>query len=286
MRIFCLTSFLCLILMPSVAFSQGHGNYCDQADSTASTVKCLKDHLTDAQERLNLVYKNLEQDMNGEQRSELKELQNTWLVYRDSECMWEAQRSDVVTLKNINELSCMARVTDDRADLLSVTLTGVNNPSGQREFGSFPRWMNVVSKENKDVFWNYGDRQRLELNCDTQDEYVMWGIKTDSNVDKAHSIYKKTLIIAIADNPPIGRPEITKFSFLISDVKGPENICNDQISVATLEEAHPDVQNIKTCTKQLKVSAIGCADKTISWSGKEFTLDNTRVTDMKTAGKK
>lgn len=285
MRILPFASFIYLIsllMTSSPALSQGHGNYCDQADSTASTVKCLKGHLNDAQERLNLVYKKLEHDMDSDQRAELKSLQNTWLTYRDTECIWEAQRSNIVALKHINELSCMARVTDDRADLLSVTLTGMNNPAGQREFGSFPRWMNVISKENKDIFWNYGARQRLELTCDKQDEYVMWGIKTDSHKKKTDSDYQETLTIAIAENPPIGRPQITKFNFLVSHEEGSDNICSNKIAVSILEK---DLDS-DLCKKQLKISAIGCEDKMISWAGKEFVLDNPQVTDMKTVGNK
>ncbi len=274
--------FLFSIVTLNHAHAQGHGTYCDQADSTASTVKCLKKHLETAQKRLNLVYKKLEKDMTSEQMNELKDLQKTWLTYRDNECMWETQRSEVLSMKQVNELSCMARVTDDRADLLTVTLSGVHNDSGLREFGSFPRWMNVVAKDIKDAYWDYGTRQSMDLNCDDEEEFVMIGNKTnkiktnDKGEEATRAIYNKEIVLAIVENPPIGRPKLTKFSFPVNEANDDNrNICHDNVSIKLIEQEskEPAKEAETTCSKTLKISAPKCTDKTISWNGKEFKLD-------------
>ena len=82
------------------------------------------------------LYKKLGEKFDDEKLKEIQELQTSWLAYRDAECMWEADNSDTASLKIINELSCMARVTEDRADILSVIYS--SDEAGQREYGTFP----------------------------------------------------------------------------------------------------------------------------------------------------
>ena len=172
----------------------------------------------------------------------------------------------------------MARVTEDRVDLLTVTLSGAHDSSGQREFGSFPRWMNVASKENTDVFWNYGRRQSMDLTCDDEDEYIMVGTKTSlikKETDEAQILYQKDLIIAIAQTPTIGRPTVKIFTFPVTGEDTPSSLCQDKVILNMSKTTSTDETKEKNpaCTHKLKVTTTGCTEKYISWSGKNFVLD-------------
>ena len=82
--------------------------------------------------------------------------------------MWESTQTESAPLKRINEMSCMARLTDDRTDILTVIYDETSLVGGRKEFGSFPRWMNVVSSDYPQAGWQYGKRQSFDLNCDNE----------------------------------------------------------------------------------------------------------------------
>ena len=199
---------------------KGHGGYCDQAESTASIQRCLKRHLDSAQRRLNVVYKKLGTTLEGEKLEELKELQQTWLRYRDAECMWESAQTETPSLKRVHELSCMARVTEDRADLLGIVFGDVENPEAPREYGTFPRWMNALVKDRPGIYWDYGGRKSYDLNCDGEDEFIMEGVQLKREKLPAQeqkdqeegaeeilsAAFSGEKIVAIVQNPPWGGP--------------------------------------------------------------------------------
>lgn len=289
-----------LAMMPVQAMAQGHSVFCGQADSTAASQECLKRHLDSAQKRLNKVYQELGSALEGEKLGELKELQSTWLNYRDAECMWESERSVTPSLKRINELSCMARVTDDRADLLTVIYGDGTDGVSQREYGSFPRWMNALAKDHSDIYWHYGGRTDSDLNCDGENEYVMRGVRMSAlKMDKAKTdradgeedagagdqpvnlIYESNMVLAIAQNPPTGRPTAKIIEFPVQTGGTGHTVCSDNVSFqfgerpapkAVLEEEGGQPQE-PACRRFLQLNQKGCDPKIISWTGKEFALE-------------
>lgn len=296
MRLFIFICFLGLFfLFPAPSQAQGHSVFCGKADSTAASQECLKRHLDSAQKRLNKIYNKLGDSLESEKLDELKELQQTWLTYRDSECMWEAERSETPSLKRVNELSCMARVTEDRADLLTIVYGDGEDTSIQREFGDFPRWMNAMAKDNPSVFWDYGRRTEHDLDCDGESEYIMQGIETSSlpdaekeegEEDKAREKrFSQEVVVAIAQNPPTGRPEVKTFKFPVMDQDNNEIICSNDISLSfdkrvleqeseqgSKEESEEEIKT-ENCDAVLTINHKGCEPKTIFWSGKDFTLE-------------
>ena len=312
---FSLFCFIYLLSLPVQA--QGHRAFCGQAESTAASQGCLKLHLESAQRRLKAVYKKLGNELEGEKSIELQELQKTWLDYRDAECMWESERSETPSLKRINEISCMARVTEDRADLLVIASMDMDKDkdqqNGQREYGSFPRWMNVVAKDHPAVFWNYGKRSGFDLDCDGDNEYFMTGIKTtmlkNNAAEKSEKSEKKgsgkrdfskKIIVAIAQNPPTGRPAATIFEFPVKDQEEDGALCHDDVSLSfedgMQEEKEKekekekvtgkDDEKVPSCQAVLKVSNKGCAAKIISWTGKDFELEIKEKPEEKPEEKK
>lgn len=273
------------------ASAQGHGIYCEQADSTAATQACLKRHLDTAQKRLKTVYDNLNAIMDDEKRQELTDLQKSWLAYRDAECMWEAENAENPSLKRTNELSCMARLTDDRADILTIAHDDKIELGKVREYGSFPRWMNVVAQENKDIYWNYGGRKGFDLDCDGEDEYVMSGFKTEAvKIDAylkepeegeeekslPHSVFKNHMTVSISQNPSVGKPTAQIFKFLVSDDEGKNNICSHNMSVS-FAEGDVITEDNPTCNAKLIMKTGNCEPKTIIWTGKDFDFEPEEI---------
>jgi uncharacterized protein YecT (DUF1311 family) len=280
MRIFLI--FLIFLFYSGSVNAQGHGAYCNHSESTADTQACLKRHLDSAQKRLNEIYDQLDKSLSEEKRTELKELQQTWLRYRDSECMWESTQTETAPLKRINEISCMARLTDDRADILTVVYDDTSTVGGRKEFGSFPRWMNVVSTDHPQVAWQYGQRESFDLNCDSENDEVITGYFTkavESEEVLENSYFTKNIALAIVKNPVTGRPQSQLLTFEVNQEKAPNHICNDHISIAVAEEkssAEDDDTEEKTkekaCNVYLKVEAKGCEPKKIYWTGKSYEI--------------
>lgn len=276
-RFFTLLLFSFLLSFSSQALAQGHGLYCDQADSTAATQKCLKKHLDTAQKRLNKIYTLLNGAMDAEKKSELDELQKTWLSYRDSECMWEAQNADNASLKRINELSCMARVTDDRADILTIVHEDKIQLDTVREYGSFPRWMNVAAKENPKVYWDYAKRQGFDLDCDGEEEYIMSGMMSDvvevqsEGEEISKTSYNNNVVVSVSQNPSVGKPTTSVFKFPVQAIESQDTIC-DQNFTYKFNAGDVLSEEVTQCQAILEIQAGKCTPKKIQWDGKDFAL--------------
>lgn len=277
--IFCLFAIL-LSFSSEKAVAQGFDVYCYGVETTADIQSCLKKHLDDAQTRLNTVYKKLEEQLPENKRAELSDLQKIWLGYRDAECLWEAQDSEPSSLKQVNDLFCMARVTDDRADVLSVLSNDTQPLIGMREYVSFPRWMNVIAKENPATYWHYESRQVFDLNCDGQDEFVMQGIEVTPVAadpsDGQASAFNNKVIVAVVENPAVGRPKSTVFKFLVTPEDSQNTLCSGDIDVQFVpNESLEGVAD--SCNAQMLVKTPNCIAKTIKASGKTFVIGSDSV---------
>ncbi len=253
----------------SSAQAQGHNLYCKNNDSTASTRVCLTAHLTAAQERLNEIYEDLPKKLDDKAAADLKALQKTWLIYRDAECMWESSSAEDAVLKQIRELSCMARVTEDRADLLSIAYTDSENKSKPRQYGPLPKWMNTVAKQNPDIFWNYQASKKVDLNCNQKDDYIMKGLK-------AYNM--ENFYIAITEATLIGKPKSTLFTFdAVLEEENETTVCNYDIDIVEeneqVSEKEGDIKDaIKSCGMSLVLNSKVCDQKSIKWDGKAYQI--------------
>ena len=178
--------------------------------------------------------------------------------------MWESQQHDDIALKRVNELSCMARVTEDRADLL--TFTYGDDAVMPGELGTFPRWMNVVAKENPKVFWNYATRMQADLNCDEQAEAIMVGRGVANDVH-----------VVVVENPSVGKPSVNSFEFLARDLETDE-LCLDDI-VIQVQDRENNLEDELSCGKMLNVK--NCSVKTIQWTGKSFDIEAEEKENLK-----
>lgn len=286
-----------LLSAPVFAEAQGHIAYCDDASSTAALQNCVNRHHTAAQERLNKVYETLSATLDEEAQGTLRELQASWLEYRDAECDWEAGRVETEGLKKIYELSCETLMTENRASLLEATYK--NEDEGkQADLAGFPRWMNALTEDHPDVFWRFGERERLDLNCDGTEDVVMLGagvsrIKVLEGSEAAmeegesgRTPHALDVVVAITENLPTGRPKSQLFRLPITQsLEGP-SLCTDKVSLKqitldlpedTTEEDASEGQSEAAndqpvCMHQVQILGKQCKPVTLSWSGKDYIL--------------
>lgn len=275
MRYFSFLTFVVLFCVFSMPVQAGlHVGYCDQAESTADTLACVKAHTETVQSDLNAEYTKIS-TTNGDIRDVLEESQNHWIAYRDSHCAIESGLTDQPALERIYELSCVAEVTEQRLKLLKQMQIREKRET-PREFSTKPRWMNVLAHDHPDVFWRYGKATQADLNCDDSKENIMTGVKVaDGDSDKKGSV---ELVIAVADNPVTGRPNKAIFNVPLGGELLPEDgvgVCavdlNFAITSRPLSEKELESEN-ETCSIALQISDRKCAPLVLYNNGSEYDL--------------
>lgn len=265
MKLFLIVALFTLIFPIDYVNAQGHSAFCSNVDSTAASQECLTRHLKNAQTRLNTVYEKINSSLDQDKKIELQDLQKNWLTYRDAECMWEAGRTEDKILKRVNEMACMARVTENRIDLLTIAQEEGANTNVQREYGDMPRWMNLLAKENPNTYWDYGSRIQGDINCDGQEEHIMVG--TTSGLGNSQTK------IAIVENPPIGKPKATIIIYSHKDDAALS--CLQNIKTNIVEDSSIGTEEgIKeaVCRQSLIINSKNCETKTVNWAGKGFAV--------------
>jgi len=289
MRLRILPVFFCLgLMLSSHSHAQQHISHCDMTDSTAAAQACLKKHLDEAQNRLNRVYEELSSALNPEDLQELKRLQQNWLNYKDEECNWESGRTQTASLQQVYELSCQARVTENRAEQLEITLADMEEPGVQRQFGTFPRWVNVVAKDYPDVFWRYGQRAGMDLDCDEVEEHVMTGVRLkpykiqtqEEGDSELPALHTAEVVIVISENPAVGRPEASLFKYPVSLQPQEQTLCSADVMLSSFEKPAPeededDSESKKECLTGLKIQSAGCTPIYLHWTGNNYGLWQT-----------
>ncbi len=218
---------------------------CKKVQNTADILTCVKKQNEDASKHLNgffefIVNKDPEKDF-----TEFRLAQKNWILYRDQECKWETQQEENEALKRIKELSCLTKITNSRIELLEPLITQMEE-TPEEEFGTFPRWLNVLGEENPEVFWNYAAHIKADLNGDDREEYIITGLTIGTK-----EAPKSVAVLALIDTPESGKPHITYFEFnLVPPVKeAPEE-------GGTSEDQEKVLQSLSSCGARLKLSLI------------------------------
>jgi uncharacterized protein YecT (DUF1311 family) len=225
------------LFLPNVAMAQRHAGYCDKATTTADALDCVNQHKLDVQQRLNTVYEEASEVQTKELQDLLSKAQQSWVAYRDAQCLWEAGLAANPSLERIYELSCMTLLTNLRTDLLKTTLE-TQKEEEPREFGSNPRWMNVLIQDYPSVFWRFGKWKQIDLDCDGNDEQIVSGVEfidEDKKEGASASIKKQNLVVAISDNPLTGKPDIKKFDISVNDENENIFVCDTEIEFEAIE---------------------------------------------------
>ena len=94
-------------------------NFCADAETPADRQNCAKKRFENAQSILNTQFSELKQFLRGSEHTEkLTEAQNSWITYRNRECTFEADFFDEEMVRRTLELTCLSRLTENRALLL------------------------------------------------------------------------------------------------------------------------------------------------------------------------
>jgi uncharacterized protein YecT (DUF1311 family) len=215
-KAFFLTVFICAVWtaasvsVPQAAASGGARN-CQEIKSTAGALACVNQKKKNAQIRLGMIYEMLAESLDEGDLEQLRDSQAKWLSYRDSHCAFEARRAATPALERLYELSCIADLTEHKAELLSMALYHGTRET-PREFGDLPRWMNVLAHDHPDIYWRYGSRISADLDCDGKKENILPGlaVRTPEDVSapdtETESAAGLEIIIAISENPVTGKP--------------------------------------------------------------------------------
>lgn len=286
MRLFMV--MLVFAFLHNVALAQDHAQYCDKADSSAAMMECVKSHHEAAQNALNKAYEALSTDLNSEALKMLQTLQSQWLSYRDAECRWERERTESEALKQLYLLSCEARLSQNRADILQANFEN-DQSRDPIAFSGFPRWMNALSKDYTDVFWRVGGRERIDLNCDGQDEIVMAGtalapqkidaddVDQDDSNKTIYEPYAMDGVLAVITNPDkTGRPDAQIFRIPVGENGDNISVCSPILTILPHKAGENQTGGEETsqaCSAHIVVKNRSCPKLELRWIEKDYAIN-------------
>lgn len=262
MRIFL---FIAVLMLPIQGFASGA---CDSTRSTADIISCESAHHKHVEGILNEAFDAADRASVDEELQSLKNTQKEWLEYRDQECVLESQQVEDGSLKRVQELRCLNRINEERVDALSI----MNEDTAVKpiEIKAQPRWMNALASDYPDVFWRFGESLSLDLDCDSEDEVVMTGLRISPKTDALMAI------VAVTEKPEIGRPQSETFSlFLMPREKtdaaeaakvDKRHVCNSSLNLRAVQ--HPNAQG--TCPRALEVSDASCEPHILYWTDGKY----------------
>jgi uncharacterized protein YecT (DUF1311 family) len=103
-------------------YTAAYGNCMDKASSTLAMSECIKAETQVQDQRLNRVYKQLMGKLDAGQQKSLRDVQRTWLAYRDGNCQFHVQASGG-TMAVLEGGTCLMDMTRDRAAELERVLS-------------------------------------------------------------------------------------------------------------------------------------------------------------------
>lgn len=286
--------FLLILNTTPQSFAKSEPEYCDRAKSTADIMACVKDRHDQAQKRLNIIFDRVlvnenaltapleknendetpqleEQDKSKDRIASLRETQNNWIIYRDQECAWEIGSEATESLKRIKELSCLTKLTNQRADVLSLSLNEEDrSEAAQEQTTPTPRWLNTLVADHPMVFWKYQDHIRADLDCDGEVEEIMSGLSAAYREVRTEDAdrYAVTSVVSITNNPATGRPKSELFQFAVTPEQSDDGLCRSDIELSVQTSEKQDEQ----CQAILNINDGACKQRSIRWNGEAYEL--------------
>lgn len=194
----------------AIAAEGDHTQFCESATDASQTVGCINKELDFHQQRLSTVYKEYSETLPPEGQVALDENQKKWLAYRDAECGYAAGWTEGQVAARIYELSCMATLTQQRADRIDRAREAAGF-DGLPEFGGLGRWMNAII-ETGPTLWNFKDITAYDTNCDGTEDRVVAGIDLQSPMENGETTTLRKVAIAHAGHT--GKPSVYVLSSL------------------------------------------------------------------------
>lgn len=260
---------------PNVAYP----DHCEKAKNTADIMACVKKAHEKAQKNLNRLYEESAatiETVEPESLEKFRATQKDWIEYRDQECGWMMQRNESESFSRIRELSCLTKLTNARAEILAELLEREEKDFTHRQFEVFPLWMNVLADENPEVYWKYGSRKKIDIDCDGQEEDIITGINPGKDDVRTQ------VVLAIAEKSKMGRPQTVVLKIEHNPEASDEKaFCNTDVKLNVVTEKHVQkaaTEDDKTqegddkiCHTQLRVEDGICPAKILQWTGNSYS---------------
>lgn len=271
LKIITIVPSLLLLLGTSqaLAVTGEHVGYCDNIESTAAALECISEHKDKAEKDLETIFAkltrkpadNAESEEEKESHDDFLKAHKDWIAYRNSECKWEAKTVDA-SLSKLQEISCIIKLTEERTIRLQTRIKSKESPEEDLEFSAFPRWLNGLHNDYKQVIWDVKSQINHDLNCDDKGDDIIQGVSVENNdaeIKENGDEYDIQAYIAIIDGQASGKPKVVVL-----------NLPKECGYMPDLEYIETDMDKLK-CNKQLDLSK--CLHK-ITYDGKSYIVDS------------
>jgi len=242
--------FLVVLIFASTANAHvANKGYCQKAETTADIVECIRTHQNASSDQMDALFSNLK-NINPDNLAEIESNQGEWIQYRDKTCEIEGKTYEGGSLQQVQRAQCMARMTDNRNIHLRNLLEG-QDVSNIPEYSNPPRWVNVLVRDYPNMFWNLGNADIIDTDCDGVAENIIRGM--DDN---------QKMTLAIADSEQTGRPKITVINF--DDAQNCEILAG--ITVEKFPKPKPTEDMPLACMQSLKIQTKSCGEFEIHYT--------------------
>ncbi len=259
---------LLITLCPSVAMAQSAAQYCKGNKNTANLVGCLNKYYEQVKIRLGNNYDIMLKTIPQEKTPLFRNAQQSWITYRDDQCALESSIEAAESLKRIQELHCLIRVSEQRETILDLALGDVEAQNVAQ--GITPRWENVLHAANEAIYWRSSKYIKADMNCDGRAENIVTGLITAADQDK--SILSTQYVIGLVESSPTGRPTAHIFEISGSVDDAAQN-CSSMIELRIKEPTLGAAESNQTCMPiGVEVIRQGCMSYDLVWSDNRFSL--------------
>lgn len=239
-----------LLLFTNVAHAQsGNKGYCQKAETTADLVECITIHQKAEDEITQNLFQHLE-TIAPEKIEGLKTNHGDWIIYRENTCVIQGDAYEGGSLQRVEELNCRAKMTSDRNQTLQNIIV-THDESYIPEYSNPPRWVNVLVRDYPNMFWNLGNADAIDTDCDGVTENIVRGVDGDQK-----------MTLAIADSEQTGRPKITVINF--DDLQNCKILAG--ITLEKFPEPKPTEDAPLACMQSLKIQTKSCGEFAIHYN--------------------
>ena len=187
---------------------------CDNIKSTAEAMECVKTKKEKAQKDLNELFDEFAGTLEADDLAVFRKAQKEWLKFRGQQCELESALAQKDSLKTLYKMECVEKLTRARLAHLG-GLMGWSSSDEPREFGKFPKWVNVIEAEHPNIFWELKSSVTTDLDCDGDMEHALTGIeilpdkKSGKSAKKTAENYHLAVTIGIIEDTKSGQPRTT-----------------------------------------------------------------------------
>ena len=266
LRILFLFSLIAMTLIATMsqlgqADAQNPFGDCDNIKSAAEAMECVKSSKEKAQQELNELFEDSASKLKAEELSQFRDAQREWTSFRTQQCNLEAKLAKNDGHRQLYRLKCIEKLTHERISYLSELNTWNKSPK-QREFGEYPRWINVLEETHSDIVWDMKSRVKTDLNCDGQEDIAVSGIQIHSKMHMSkdninpHSNdqteFKIGITIGIVENSQAHQPKISLKKFYLKSAKADDT---DHFNPTQ------DEPSLSICSPHVQLRIINQSDK-------------------------